>query len=213
MVAGVFAELSTARPRAGSRSASPTTSLGRASTYDPSLDIEPPDTVRAIFFGLGSDGTVGANKNTIKILGDEGLYAQGYFVYDSKKSGSQTVSHLRFGPAADPGSLPHSKRKLCRLSRVRAARAGRCPRPRGHRRHPAAQLLAASRRDMGCATPGSVQEQILAKQHRSLRDRRLSDRPRSRPSGPGERRPADRLLRHLWRAAPRARRSKGSRRR
>ena len=54
--------------------------------------------MRAIFFGLGSDGTVGANKNTIKILGDEGLHAQGYFVYDSKKSGSQTVSHLRFGP-------------------------------------------------------------------------------------------------------------------
>ena len=54
-------------------------------------------TVRAVFFGLGSDGTVGANKNTIKILGEAGLYAQGYFVYDSKKSGSQTVSHLRFG--------------------------------------------------------------------------------------------------------------------
>ena len=61
------------------------------------LDIEPPGTVRAVFFGLGSDGTVGANKNTIKILGDAGLCAQGYFVYDSKKSGSQTVSHLRFG--------------------------------------------------------------------------------------------------------------------
>ena len=55
--------------------------------------------MRAIFFGLGSDGTVGANKNTIKILGaEEGLNAQGYFVYDSKKSGSQMVSHLRFGP-------------------------------------------------------------------------------------------------------------------
>jgi Pyruvate:ferredoxin oxidoreductase and related 2-oxoacid:ferredoxin oxidoreductases, gamma subunit len=67
--------------------------------YDPSLDIEPPGTIRAVFFGLGSDGTVGANKNTIKILGaEENLNAQGYFVYDSKKSGSQTVSHLRFGP-------------------------------------------------------------------------------------------------------------------
>ena len=63
------------------------------------LDIEPASTVRAVFYGLGSDGTVGANKNTIKILGaDRGLHAQGYFVYDSKKSGSQTVSHLRFGP-------------------------------------------------------------------------------------------------------------------
>ncbi len=67
--------------------------------YDASLDIEPKETVRAVFFGFGSDGTVGANKNTIKILGDAAnLHAQGYFVYDSKKSGSQTVSHLRFGP-------------------------------------------------------------------------------------------------------------------
>src|SRR6202012_1421765 len=72
---------------------------GSSLPYDPALDIEPPGTVRAVFFGLGSDGTVGANKNTIKILGAEaGLHAQGYFVYDSKKSGSQTVSHLRFGP-------------------------------------------------------------------------------------------------------------------
>ena len=72
---------------------------GASLPYDPALDIEPPGTVRAVFFGLGSDGTVGANKNTIKILGaDESVHAQGYFVYDSKKSGSQTVSHLRFGP-------------------------------------------------------------------------------------------------------------------
>ena len=74
--------------------------------YDPSFDIESPDTVRAVFFGLGSDGTVGANKNTIKILGSEdGLHAQAYFVYDSKKSGSQTESHLRFGP--DPIRAPY----------------------------------------------------------------------------------------------------------
>ena len=79
---------------------------GTSLHYDPSLDIEPPETVRAVFFGLGSDGTVGANKNTIKILGDEaGLHAQAYFVYDSKKSGSQTVSHLRFGPR--PISAPY----------------------------------------------------------------------------------------------------------
>ena len=82
-----------------SPSASTTTSRGTSVDYDPSFDIESPDTVRAVFFGLGSDGTVGANKNTIKILGsEEGLHAQAYFVYDSKKSGSQTESHLRFGP-------------------------------------------------------------------------------------------------------------------
>jgi pyruvate-ferredoxin/flavodoxin oxidoreductase len=67
--------------------------------YDPSFTTEPDSVVRAIFYGLGSDGTVGANKNSIKIIGEEtDNFAQGYFVYDSKKSGSVTVSHLRFGP-------------------------------------------------------------------------------------------------------------------
>ena len=67
--------------------------------FDPEFDIEPKDVVRAVFFGLGADGTVGANKNSIKIIGEEtDLYAQGYFVYDSKKSGAVTISHLRFGP-------------------------------------------------------------------------------------------------------------------
>jgi pyruvate-ferredoxin/flavodoxin oxidoreductase len=64
-----------------------------------SFDIESPDDVRALFYGLGADGTVGANKNSVKILADDpNRYAQGYFVYDSKKSGSSTISHLRFGP-------------------------------------------------------------------------------------------------------------------
>ncbi|HWB33098.1 MAG TPA: pyruvate:ferredoxin (flavodoxin) oxidoreductase [Acidobacteriaceae bacterium] len=67
--------------------------------YDPEFSTEDPKTVRALFYGLGSDGTVGANKNSIKIIGSETEnYAQGYFVYDSKKSGSMTTSHLRFGP-------------------------------------------------------------------------------------------------------------------
>ena len=66
---------------------------------DETFDTEADDTVRAVFFGLGSDGTVGANKNSIKIIGeDTDLHAQGYFVYDSKKSGASTISHLRFGP-------------------------------------------------------------------------------------------------------------------
>nr|CAI78535.1 pyruvate oxidoreductase [uncultured Chloroflexota bacterium] len=67
--------------------------------FDPSFDIESPETVRCVFWGLGADGTVGANKNSIKIIGEEtDNYAQGYFVYDSKKSGGSTISHLRFGP-------------------------------------------------------------------------------------------------------------------
>ncbi|MCC6763667.1 MAG: pyruvate:ferredoxin (flavodoxin) oxidoreductase, partial [Deltaproteobacteria bacterium] len=67
--------------------------------WDPEYATEDPETVRAVFYGLGSDGTVGANKTAIKIIGDEtASHAQGYFVYDSKKSGSTTISHLRFGP-------------------------------------------------------------------------------------------------------------------
>jgi pyruvate-ferredoxin/flavodoxin oxidoreductase len=67
--------------------------------YDASFDAEGQGVVRSLFYGLGADGTVGANKNSIKIIGeDTPNYAQGYFVYDSKKSGSITISHLRFGP-------------------------------------------------------------------------------------------------------------------
>ena len=66
---------------------------------DPEFDIEREAAVQAVFYGLGADGTVSANKNSIKIIGEEtDSFAQGYFVYDSKKAGSRTVSHMRFGP-------------------------------------------------------------------------------------------------------------------
>jgi pyruvate-ferredoxin/flavodoxin oxidoreductase len=99
MLAAVFEELSQETPRnhftVGITDDVTHTSL----PWDASLDIEPPDTMRALFYGLGSDGTVGANRNSIKILGEETEgHAQGYFVYDSKKAGAMTVSHLRFGP-------------------------------------------------------------------------------------------------------------------
>ena len=106
MVAGVLEELERERPKRRFTIGINDDVSGTSLQYVTSFDIEPRQTVRAVFFGLGSDGTVGANKNTIKILGSEaGLYAQGYFVYDSKKSGSQTVSHLRFGP--EPISAPY----------------------------------------------------------------------------------------------------------
>jgi pyruvate-ferredoxin/flavodoxin oxidoreductase len=71
----------------------------RSLEVDPEFSVEPDNVVRAQFYGLGADGTVGANKNSIKIIGENTEnYAQGYFVYDSKKSGAMTVSHLRFGP-------------------------------------------------------------------------------------------------------------------
>jgi len=73
---------------------------------DTKFSIEPDSVTRAVFYGLGADGTVGANKNSVKIIAeDAGRYAQGYFVYDSHKSGAQTISHLRFGP--DPIKAPY----------------------------------------------------------------------------------------------------------
>jgi pyruvate-ferredoxin/flavodoxin oxidoreductase len=99
MVKGVLDEMNKAEPKnhftIGINDDVSHTSL----SYDLAFSIESDDTVRCIFWGLGSDGTVGANKNSIKIIGEETAnYAQGYFVYDSKKSGSVTISHLRFGP-------------------------------------------------------------------------------------------------------------------
>jgi pyruvate-ferredoxin/flavodoxin oxidoreductase len=99
MVKGVFDELKKDKPKnhftVGIHDDVTHTSI----EYDPEFSTEADDVVRALFFGLGADGTVGANKNSIKIIGeDTEFYAQGYFVYDSKKSGSMTVSHLRFGP-------------------------------------------------------------------------------------------------------------------
>ena len=79
---------------------------GKSLDYDPHFLLPEERTVRCMFFGLGSDGTVGANKNSIKIIGEEtDNFAQGYFEYDSKKSGSTTTSHLRFGP--DPIRAPY----------------------------------------------------------------------------------------------------------
>src|ERR1039457_1657967 len=163
MVAGVFEELGRKRPKRrftiGITDDVSSTSL----PYDASLDIEPTETVRAVFFGLGSDGTVGANKNTIKILGsEERLHAQGYFVYDSKKSGSQTVSHLRFGP--EPISAPYL---ISQASFVGCHQFGLLERAEVlDRAAPGATLL------LNCRLPADrvwdalarpVQEQILAK--------------------------------------------------
>jgi pyruvate-ferredoxin/flavodoxin oxidoreductase len=99
MVKGIFDELKKATPKnhftIGIVDDVSNTSLN----FDPSFHIESPETVRCVFWGLGADGTVGANHNSIHIIGDEtDNYAQGYFFYDSRKSGTVTLSHLRFGP-------------------------------------------------------------------------------------------------------------------
>ena len=99
MVKAVFDHLETAHPRTGFTVGITDDVTGTSLPIDDTFTTEPDDVFRAVFHGLGADGTVGANKNTIKIIGeDPDVHVQAYFVYDSKKSGSQTVSHLRFGP-------------------------------------------------------------------------------------------------------------------
>ncbi len=99
MIKGVFDELTKARPKNHFTVGIDDDVSHTSIDYDPAFSTEPDSVIRALFYGLGADGTVGANKNSIKIIGEHtDNYAQGYFVYDSKKSGAITVSHLRFGP-------------------------------------------------------------------------------------------------------------------
>ena len=101
MVRAIFDEMRKPQPKQSFTTGIHDDVTNTSLDYDPTFAIEHEETVQCIFWGLGSDGTVGANKNSIKIIGEETEnYAQGYFVYDSKKSGSITISHLRFGPHA-----------------------------------------------------------------------------------------------------------------
>jgi pyruvate-ferredoxin/flavodoxin oxidoreductase len=136
MVKAVYDELAQPRPRSHFTIGIHDDVSGTSLSYDASFSVEPESTVRCVFFGLGADGTVGANKNSIKIIGEETPNeAQGYFVYDSKKSGSYTISHLRFGP--EPIRAPylisdnqahfvacHQFNFLERIDMVRYARPG-----------------------------------------------------------------------------------------
>jgi pyruvate-ferredoxin/flavodoxin oxidoreductase len=163
--------------------------------YDDNFSTEDPKTVRALFYGLGSDGTVGANKNSIKIIGNETPnYAQGYFVYDSKKSGSMTTSHLRFGPKPIRSSYLitrasfiacHNFSFLEKMDVLEAAMPG-------------ATFLLNS--------PYSAQEHPADNDHqedRVLRHRRLQGGSRCRHGHAHQHHHADLLLRHQRRAAPR----------
>ncbi len=99
MVKGVYDELKKDHPKNGFTIGINDDVTFTSLEYDPEYKLDESEWRQGLFFGLGADGTVGANKNTIKIIGENtDLYAQGYFVYDSKKSGARTVSHLRFGP-------------------------------------------------------------------------------------------------------------------
>ena len=172
--------------------------------------IEPKDVVRAVFWGLGSDGTVGANKNSIKIIGEEtDNYAQGYFVYDSKKSGARTVSHLRFGPkpihstyliqqanfiGVPPVRLPASATTSWRLLNKGAVLLLNTP-------YPADEVWDN--------LPRVVQEQIIDKKLQVLRHRCLRGGAQHRHGRAHQHRDADLFLCHLAACCP----ARGDRRR
>jgi pyruvate-ferredoxin/flavodoxin oxidoreductase len=106
MAKAAFDELKAAKPRTNFTLGISDDVSHTSLAIDESFQIEKDAVIRAVFYGLGADGTVGANKNSVKIIAeDAGLYAQGYFVYDSHKSGAQTISHLRFGP--EPIQAPY----------------------------------------------------------------------------------------------------------
>jgi pyruvate-ferredoxin/flavodoxin oxidoreductase len=106
MAKAIFDELRAATPRQNFTVGIDDDLTHTSLTIDATYSVEPDSVTRAVFYGLGADGTVGANKNSVKIIAeDAGLFAQGYFVYDSHKSGARTVSHLRFGK--DPIRSPY----------------------------------------------------------------------------------------------------------
>ena len=164
-----------------------------------------------MFFGLGSDGTVGANKASIKIIGEStDLFAQGYFVYDSKKSGlgHRLAPALRAG--AHPLDLPHRRRRLRRLPPVRAARQDEDPRAREARRHVPAQRAVRTGRGVG---PPARRRPAAARRqgHRPLGHRRPGRRRRGRHGQPHQHRDAAVLLPARRASCPPTRPSPGSR--
>jgi pyruvate-ferredoxin/flavodoxin oxidoreductase len=110
MVVGVFENMKLDSPKNHFTVGIVDDVTGTSIEYDAEYEIEKPKQTQAVFFGLGADGTVSANKNSIKIIGEEtDNFGQGYFVYDSRKAGSLTVSHLRFGPDRIPSPYLISK--------------------------------------------------------------------------------------------------------
>ena len=135
--------------------------------WDPSFRTEADDVSASVFYGLGADGTVGANKNSIKIIGQEtDLYAQGYFVYDSKKSGAITDLAPAHEQAADPVGVPRGSRRLRRLPPVRVRGQDRRARTRGAGRGVSAERARSPPTRSGTTCRREMQEQIIEKKLR-----------------------------------------------
>ena len=162
MAKAVFDELAKAEPKHGFTIGINDDVSGTSLDVDRDFDIEPEGIVRAVFYGLGADGTVGANKNSVKILAeDPGHYAQGYFVYDSHKSGAETISHLALRPVADPRALSHPSRRLRRLPQVRFPEASWTCWARRARAPPSSSTAPRGRTRCGTALPRPMQQQIV----------------------------------------------------
>ncbi len=162
--------------------------------WDPSFKTESDDVSASLFYGLGADGTVGANKNSIKIVGQETeLFAQGYFVYDSKKSGAITVSHLRTSKTADPIRVPGQPRRLRRLSSVRVRRQDRRPRTCGAWRRVSAERAVPRGRGVGSPADGDAGAD-RREEAPLFRDRRLRARQAFRHGHAHQHHHADLLL-------------------
>ncbi len=203
MVKAVFDELSKDKPKNHFTVGIVDDVTWSSLAVDPDFDIEPDDVTRALFYGLGSDSTVGANKNSIKIIGEEtDHYAQGYFVYDSKKAGAVTISHLRFGPRPIRSAYLirragfvacHQFDFLDRFDMLEAASPG------------AVFLLNAPLRSGGGLGPSAARGPGAdpRKEPPLPRDRRLPRGPRGGDGRPHQHDHADLLLRPLRRPPPR----------
>ena len=167
MAKAAFDELKAAKPRAnftlGINDDVSHTSLA----IDEGFQIEKDAVTRAVFYGLGADGTVGANKNSVKIIAeDAGLYAQGYFVYDSHKSGAQTISHLRFG--SEPIEAPYliAQAGFVGVPSIRGAAAAGSAARRRPGRDGAAECAVFGRRGLGPICRGRCSRRIIDKKLR-----------------------------------------------
>ena len=201
MAAAVFAELAKPAPKNHFTVGIVDDVSGTSLTVDRSFSTEPDDVVRAVFYGLGSDGTVGANKNSVKIIGESTpLHAQGYFVYDSRKAGAVTISHLRFGPRPIRSSYlieqPASSRAISSI----CSRRWTCSLSPSRAR---TFLLNSSYGpdEVWDQLPVDVQQEIIDKRLRFFVVDGYADRPRGRARGTDQHRPPDVLLRALGRPA------------
>lgn len=193
MVKGVYDNLAQDKPKNHFTIGINDDVLGTSLPYDEDYSTEADDVTRAMFFGLGSDGTVGANKDAIKIIGQHtDLYVQGYFVYDSKKSGSSTISHLR-SAAPDQVHVPDHQGEFPGPAPALPAEPVRFPEERRQRRHLPDEQPASGGQGVGhAARPHAAADP--GQEYQALHDRRILRGPQDGHGRPHQHDHADLLL-------------------